>query len=130
MNALKHGMEMSKFETREHTMKLIEALEGLEMKLSDDFPQGDKTLRKASNFSSRGYDRQPRYRAYSAGKIAIETKLSLAPLTCTTNGCAESTYFMVLRMPTQSVAPLKALGFRKWPSCTASTQAPADRLIV
>jgi branched-chain amino acid transport system substrate-binding protein len=27
-------------------MKLIEALEGLEMKLSDDFPQGDKTLRK------------------------------------------------------------------------------------
>ena len=27
-------------------MKLIEALEGLEMKESDDFPQGDKTLRK------------------------------------------------------------------------------------
>ena len=31
---------------REDTMKLIEALEGLEMKESDDFPQGDKTLRK------------------------------------------------------------------------------------
>ena len=27
-------------------MKLIEALEGLEMKEGDDFPQGDKTLRK------------------------------------------------------------------------------------
>jgi branched-chain amino acid transport system substrate-binding protein len=27
-------------------MKLIEALEGLEMKESDDFPQGDKLLRK------------------------------------------------------------------------------------
>jgi hypothetical protein len=30
-------------------MKLIEALEGLEMKLSDDFPQGDKTLRQADH---------------------------------------------------------------------------------
>jgi branched-chain amino acid transport system substrate-binding protein len=49
MNALKHGMEMSKFETREDTMNLIDALEGLEMKLSDDFPQGDKTLRKADH---------------------------------------------------------------------------------
>jgi branched-chain amino acid transport system substrate-binding protein len=27
-------------------MKLIEALEGLEMKESEDFPQGDKLLRK------------------------------------------------------------------------------------
>ena len=27
-------------------MKLIEALEGMEVKESDDFPQGDKTLRK------------------------------------------------------------------------------------
>src|SRR5260370_41467098 len=49
MNALKHGMEMSKFETRENTMKLTDALQGLEMKLSDDFPQGDKTLRKADH---------------------------------------------------------------------------------
>ena len=32
MNALKLGMEKSKFEGREDTMKLIEALEGLEMK--------------------------------------------------------------------------------------------------
>ena len=46
MNALKLGMEKSKFEGRKDTMKLIEALEGLEMKDSDDFPQGDKTLRK------------------------------------------------------------------------------------
>jgi branched-chain amino acid transport system substrate-binding protein len=46
MNALKLGMEKSKFRGREDTMKLIEALEGLVMKESDDFPQGDKVLRK------------------------------------------------------------------------------------
>jgi branched-chain amino acid transport system substrate-binding protein len=39
-------MEKSKFRGRQDTMKLIEALEGLVMKESDDFPQGDKTLRK------------------------------------------------------------------------------------
>ena len=46
MNALKIGMEKSRFRGREDTMKLIEALEGLEMKEGDDFPQGDKVLRK------------------------------------------------------------------------------------
>ncbi|HEY7246247.1 MAG TPA: ABC transporter substrate-binding protein [Xanthobacteraceae bacterium] len=46
MNALKIGMQKSGFRGREDGMKLIEALEGLEMKESDDFPQGDKTLRK------------------------------------------------------------------------------------
>jgi branched-chain amino acid transport system substrate-binding protein len=46
VNALKVGMQKSGFRGREDSMKLIEALEGLEMKESDDFPQGDKTLRK------------------------------------------------------------------------------------
>ena len=46
MNTLKLGMQKSGFRGREDTMKLIEALEGLEMKEGDDFPQGDKTLRK------------------------------------------------------------------------------------
>jgi branched-chain amino acid transport system substrate-binding protein len=46
MNALKLGMEKSKFQGRPDTMKLIEALEGLEMKEGDDFPQGDKVIRK------------------------------------------------------------------------------------
>ena len=46
MNALKIGMEKSKFQGRQDTMKLIEALEGLEMKEGDDFPQGDEVLRK------------------------------------------------------------------------------------
>src|SRR3990170_4589297 len=46
MNALKVGIQKSGFQGREDTMKLIEALEGLEMKEGDDFPQGDKTLRK------------------------------------------------------------------------------------
>src|SRR4029077_2220271 len=45
MNALKIGMEKSGFRGREDTPKLIEALEGLEMKEGDAFPQGDKTLR-------------------------------------------------------------------------------------
>ena len=46
MNALKLAMEKSKFQGRDDTPKLIAALEGLEMKEGDDFPQGDKTLRK------------------------------------------------------------------------------------
>jgi branched-chain amino acid transport system substrate-binding protein len=46
INAMKLGMEMSKFQGRDDTMKLISALEGLQLKESDDFPQGDKLLRK------------------------------------------------------------------------------------
>jgi len=46
MNFLKLGIQKSGFKGREDTMKLIEALEGLEVKAGDDFPQGDKTLRK------------------------------------------------------------------------------------
>ncbi len=46
LNAMKIAMEKSKFQGRADTMKLIEALEGLEIKEGDDFPQGDKTLRK------------------------------------------------------------------------------------
>ena len=46
INALKLGMQKSGFRGREDTMKLIEALEGLEMKEGDDFPQGDKVIRK------------------------------------------------------------------------------------
>jgi branched-chain amino acid transport system substrate-binding protein len=45
-NALKLGIEKSKFQGRADTPKLIEALEGLEMKAGDDFPQGDKVIRK------------------------------------------------------------------------------------
>jgi branched-chain amino acid transport system substrate-binding protein len=46
MNFLKLGMQKSGFRGREDTMKLIEALEGMDVKEGDDFPQGDKTLRK------------------------------------------------------------------------------------
>ncbi len=46
INALKLGIEKSGFKGREDTEKLVAALEGLEMKEGDDFPQGDKTLRK------------------------------------------------------------------------------------
>jgi branched-chain amino acid transport system substrate-binding protein len=46
MNALKLGMQKASFRGREDTDKLIAALEGLEMKEGEDFPQGDKILRK------------------------------------------------------------------------------------
>jgi branched-chain amino acid transport system substrate-binding protein len=46
MNAMKIAMEKSKFQGRADTNKLIEALEGLEVKAGPDFPQGDKTIRK------------------------------------------------------------------------------------
>src|SRR5215813_8168121 len=46
MNFLKIGIQKSGFQGRQDTPKLIAALEGLEVKESDDFPQGDKTLRK------------------------------------------------------------------------------------
>src|SRR6266702_1912994 len=46
INCLKRGIQKSGFRGREDSMKLIEALEGMEVKESDDFPQGDKTLRK------------------------------------------------------------------------------------
>ena len=49
LNALKIGIEKSGFQGRDDTPKLIAALEGLEMKEGDDFPQGDKTLRKADH---------------------------------------------------------------------------------
>ncbi len=46
MNCLKLGIEKSGFRGREDADKLIAALEGLEMQAGDDFPQGDKFLRK------------------------------------------------------------------------------------
>jgi branched-chain amino acid transport system substrate-binding protein len=46
MNFLKLGIQKSGFRGREDAMKLIEALEGMEVKEGDDFPQGDKMLRR------------------------------------------------------------------------------------
>jgi branched-chain amino acid transport system substrate-binding protein len=46
INALKIAIEKSGFQGRADTPKLIAALEGMEMKEGDDFPQGDKILRK------------------------------------------------------------------------------------
>jgi branched-chain amino acid transport system substrate-binding protein len=46
MNFLKLGFQKSGFRGREDTMKLIEALEGMEVKEGDDFPQGDKMIRR------------------------------------------------------------------------------------
>ncbi|HEY2529365.1 MAG TPA: ABC transporter substrate-binding protein [Xanthobacteraceae bacterium] len=49
LNALKIAMELSKFNDPKDTTKLIEALEGLQLKEGYDFPQGDKTIRKADH---------------------------------------------------------------------------------
>jgi branched-chain amino acid transport system substrate-binding protein len=46
VNALKLGIEKSKFQSPKDSDKLIAALEGLEMKGGADFPTGDKILRK------------------------------------------------------------------------------------
>ncbi len=46
LNAMKIAMEKSKFDNPKDTMKLVGALEGLEVKAGPNFPQGDKTLRK------------------------------------------------------------------------------------
>jgi branched-chain amino acid transport system substrate-binding protein len=54
MNFLKLGIQRSGFkgraagdaEFKKESLKLIEALEGMEVKESDDFPQGDKLLRR------------------------------------------------------------------------------------
>jgi hypothetical protein len=70
--------------------------------------------------ADQGYRRQnnniPRSRVkalYSAGRIAIEIVFSLLPETWSTKGLSANSYFMVLRMPSQSVAPEKALGLMK-----------------
>jgi branched-chain amino acid transport system substrate-binding protein len=46
MNFLRLGTQKSGFNGREDTPKLIAALEDMEVRIGDDFPQGDKKLRK------------------------------------------------------------------------------------
>jgi branched-chain amino acid transport system substrate-binding protein len=46
MNVLKVGMEQSGFRGRQDTDKLIEALEGLQVSEGENFPTGDKLLRR------------------------------------------------------------------------------------
>jgi hypothetical protein len=55
LNALKVGIQKSGFQGRADSMKLIEALEGLEMKEGDDFPQGGGIVRKEDH---QGFIRQ------------------------------------------------------------------------
>ena len=83
INALKIGMEKSKFQGRDDTMKLIEALEGLEMKEGDDFPQGDKTLRKADH---QAFLREFMFRSRTGPTSFIETvpkDKTIVPPACT-----------------------------------------------
>jgi branched-chain amino acid transport system substrate-binding protein len=83
MNALKIGMEKSKFRGREDTDKLISALEGLEMKEGDDFPQGDKTLRKEDHQAFlRQFITECRGGTYKVLQV-IEKDKTIFPPACT-----------------------------------------------
>src|SRR5580658_3038904 len=83
LNAAKVAMVACKFQGRDDTPKLIEALEGLEMKEGDDFPQGDKTLRKADHqaflreFLFEVKNQQPKLLA------TIEKDKTIVPPACT-----------------------------------------------
>src|SRR5690349_23356513 len=68
---------------------------------------GTAHARLCPPYASASYGGRP----HSVGRIATEMAFSLVPLICSTKGFAVSSYFMVLRMPSQSVAPLKAFGF-------------------
>ena len=70
--------------------------------------------------------------AYSVGRIAIEIAFSLVPLIWSTNGLAERSNFTVFRMPSQSVAPLKALGycFASGAASTALQAAGSEAIVI
>ena len=83
INAVKLGMENSKFQGRDDAMKLIEALEGLEMKLGDDFPQGDKTLRKEDHQAFvREFIYEVRDGKYQVKEV-VPKEMTLVPPACT-----------------------------------------------
>jgi branched-chain amino acid transport system substrate-binding protein len=82
VNALKLGIEKSGFQGRDDTMKLIEALEGLEMKEGPDFPQGDKTLRKEDH---QAFVREFIYEVRDGGyhiKEVVPKENTLVPPAC------------------------------------------------
>ena len=51
VNFLKIAIQKSGFRGRDDSMKLVEALEGLEVKEGDDFPQGGKRIRKEDHYA-------------------------------------------------------------------------------
>ena len=82
MNCLKLGIEKSKFQGRADTMKLVEALEGLEMKEGYDFPQGDKLLRKEDHQAFvREFIYQVNNSAYEIKDVVPKDK-SIVPPAC------------------------------------------------
>jgi branched-chain amino acid transport system substrate-binding protein len=83
VNCLKLGIEKSGFQGRDDTMKLIEALEGLEMKEGPDFPQGDKTLRKEDHQAFvREFIYEVRDGKYQVKEVVPKEK-TLVPPACT-----------------------------------------------
>jgi branched-chain amino acid transport system substrate-binding protein len=83
VSCLKLGIEKSGFQGRDDTMKLIEALEGLEMKEGPDFPQGDKTLRKEDHQAFvREFIYEVRDGKYQVKEVVPKEK-TLVPPVCT-----------------------------------------------
>jgi hypothetical protein len=58
------------------------------------------------------------------------TSFAVTLLTCSSRGPGASSNFTTLRMPSQSVAPLKAAGYSALPPWIASSQAAADSATV
>jgi len=80
MNALKLGMQNSGFRGREDTMKLIEALEGLKMPEGDDFPLGEKVLRKEDHQAfNREFIFEVKDRKYKILEVVPKEKTMFPP---------------------------------------------------
>jgi branched-chain amino acid transport system substrate-binding protein len=83
MNFLKVGIQKSGFQGRKDGAKLIEALEGMEVKEGDDFPQGDKLLRKEDHQAFlREFIYQVRGNKYYIQEVVPKEK-TLFPPACT-----------------------------------------------
>jgi branched-chain amino acid transport system substrate-binding protein len=83
MNFLKVGIQKSGFQGRKDSAKLIEALEGIEVKEGDDFPQGDKLLRKEDHQAFlREFIYQVRGNKYYIQEVVPREK-TFAPAACT-----------------------------------------------
>jgi branched-chain amino acid transport system substrate-binding protein len=83
VNLLKVAMKKSAFRGREDSMKLVEALEGLEVKEGDDFPQGGKRIRKEDH---QAFVRELIFTVSRGKHRLIETvakERTMAPPACT-----------------------------------------------
>ena len=79
---LKLGIEKSGFQGRKDTLKLIKALEGLEMKEGDDFPQGDKTCARRTTRPSSASSSSRSRTASTRSWTSIPKEKTIVPPAC------------------------------------------------